>query len=101
MKIQIGFKFRGNQYRFTVDENEVDTCRYEDVWSVCFGCEDNEMECRDGGYVFKITADKLYIEDKKASIISGNDIYVNVYENANDGECVECIAESCLEVLYM
>ena len=108
MKIQITFTYNNVKYRQTIDENNVDMERYEDIWDYWFGENDNELAKRhykekddEDELVFEVTANKKCVNDKYGLyVICGEGIYVNVYANAYSDDYYEQIHTDEIEVLY-
>lgn len=105
MKLQISFDYNGATYQFTIDEAEIDMNHYDEIWD--YWCDENENELasamfhrdKDNCVVFEVTADKKWIEEKQGYIISGENIYINVYKNIYDDDY--CAQIEKVEVLYL
>jgi hypothetical protein len=89
MKIQVTFNYDGVDYRYTVDEEQVEMAKYDNVWCVGLFSRYNEFdpqkhmkETRDKDLFFKVIADKRFIDGK--SIISGDNLRVLVYDRYDE-----------------
>lgn len=107
MKIQISFNFKDKEYKYTIDEDNVDMSHYEEIWDWWVGENDNEViyPLKDGDdeLNFEITADKKFITNADGEIcevICGNNLYVNVYENVDADEYGDQIFDCGIEILY-
>lgn len=95
MKLIVSFTYYSVKYRFTINEDDIDKTHYEDLWDYWVGENDNELVHSDNdnndedGLVFEITGNKLFVSKDEEPIISGNGIYINVYDNedADDYTC--------------
>lgn len=106
MKIQINFEYNSVKYRQTIDEKDVDMGHYDDMWDWWFGENDNELanihyieKDNKNELIFEVTADKKWIAEKNDYIISGDGLYINVYENNYEDDFCAQIEE--VEVLYL
>lgn len=83
MKIQITFKYNEVDYRYTIDEEDVNLDLIPKTWQVDLSSEDNEFaplkEKRGEGAEFRVIANKLLIDGKE--YISCDDLYILVYAN--------------------
>lgn len=107
MKLQISFIYDGVKYRQTIDENDIDMEHYDDIWDWWFGENSNELADRhyidkddENELIFEVTADKKWIDEKNDSIISADNIYINVYENTYEDDYCTQIDIDEIEVLY-
>lgn len=106
MKIQVSFNYNSVPYKFTIDENDIDMTHYDDIWDYWIGENDNELNGKryvdkdeEHELIFEFTSNKVWIEEKQDYIISGDEIYVNVYENTFEDDYCDQIIED-IEVLY-
>lgn len=90
MKIQVTFNYDGVDYRYTVDEEQVEMAKYDNVWCVVLFSRNNEFtpqkymkETRDKDLFFKVIADKRFIDGKE--IITADNIRILVFR-----ECCPC-----------
>ena len=107
MKIQISFKYKDKKYQYTIDENDIDMTHYDTSWDWWVGENDNEIHYPIKGEEdemnFEITADKKFITDnsgKEHEIISGDSLYINIYENVDADIFCDQICEEDIEILY-
>lgn len=89
MKIQIAFNYDDIDYRYTVNEEQVEMVKYDNVWCVGLFSRYNEFtsqkymkETRDEDLFFKVIANKRFIDGK--SIISGDNLRVLVYDRYDE-----------------
>lgn len=89
MKIQISFNYGDIDYRYTVNEEQAEMTKYDNVWCVGLFSRYNEFdpqkhmkETRDKDLFFKVIADKRFIDGK--SIISGDNLRVLVYDRYDE-----------------
>lgn len=105
MKIQIAFNYGDIDYRYTVNEEQAEMAKYDNVWCVGLFSRYNEFtpqkymkETRDKDLFFKVIADKRFIDGK--TIISGDNLRILVYDkygalepidtiNNDDGKTIE------------
>lgn len=99
MKIQIAFNYNGFNYHYTLDEKKDPFEQDDKTWSVVVFHNDgwfNPLE--NYGLVFKIIADKRFVDGKE--IISGDNMKILVYNkygalepidtiNNDDGKTIE------------
>jgi hypothetical protein len=107
MKIQISFNYKDKDYKYTIDEDDVDMTHYDEIWDWWVGENDNEVvyPLKDGDdeLNFEITADKKFItnaDGELCEMICGDGLYVNVYENVDTDEYCDQIFDWNIEILY-
>ena len=97
MKLIVSFTYKSVKYRFTISEDDIDMTHYEDLWDYWLGENDNELlhsDNEDGdGLVFEITGNKLFVSNDEEPIISGNGIYINVYDNVDADDYTDQITD--------
>lgn len=89
MKIQISFNYGDIDYRYTVNEEQAEMAKYDNVWCVGLFSRYNEfapqkymIDTRDKDLFFKVIANKRFIDGK--SIISGDNLRVLVYDRYDE-----------------
>lgn len=104
MEIVIEFKYRNKAYQYTIREDMVDMGHYDEIWDYWFGENDNEYgyyDCQDeeDELVFEVTANKKFTDDGK-ELISGDGLYINVYENVHEDDYIDVLRGDEINVLY-
>lgn len=87
MKIQISFNYGDIDYRYTVNEEQAEMTKYDNVWCVGLFSRYNEFdpqkhmkETRDKDLFFKVVGDKRFINGKE--IITADNIRILVFRES-------------------
>lgn len=106
MKLQISFAYNNTKYQYTINETDIDYKHYDDCWDWWIGENSNELNRK--GYidkddenemVFEIVANKHFRDENDTNgIITGEDMFINVYENNYEDNYYDVIYD--VEVLY-
>lgn len=73
MKIQITFNYDGVDYRYTVNENDVDMEAYDTTWDFDFHAHQDKL-------IFRVVGDKRFINGKE--IITADNIRILVFRES-------------------
>lgn len=73
MKIQITFNYDGVDYRYTVNEDDVDMEAYDTTWDFDFHAHQDKL-------IFRVVGDKLFIDGKE--IISADNMRILVFRES-------------------
>lgn len=73
MKIQITFNYDGVDYRYTVNEDDVDMEAYDTTWDFDFHAHQDKL-------IFRVVGDKRFINGKE--IITADNIRILVFRES-------------------
>ena len=73
MKIQITFNYNGVDYRYTVDEEDVEMDAYDTTWNFDFNAHQDKL-------IFRVVGDKRFIDGKE--IITADNIRILVFRES-------------------
>lgn len=73
MKIQITFNYGGVDYRYTVNEDDVDMEAYDTTWDFDFHAHQDKL-------IFRVVGDKRFINGKE--IITADNIRILVFRES-------------------
>lgn len=73
MKIKITFNYNGVDYRYTVDEEDVEMDAYDTTWDFDFNAHQDKL-------IFRVVGDKRFIDGKE--IITADNIRILVFRES-------------------
>ena len=108
MKIQISFKYKDKNYQYEIDDRKIDMNHYDKLWD-WWETESTSQIANNPKYserdiIFEFTGNKKLVTrmgGEEYEIISGEGLYINVYESLDADDFCDQILAKDIEILYM
>lgn len=104
MKVQIAFTFDDKKYKYAIDADDVDLGHYDNIWEYWVteseNLEPHGFVDEENGLTFKINGNKVFTEDEKIPLVSGEDICIYIYASPDADDWCQLILPEDIEVLY-